>query len=201
MDMYVAVMSLGLTLSLTNSYISIHFQRKRSSSTESESDKERSDLDEGDVHALPPVYFISKKKGLGTEEAAKLLLGRLTEERVATFKPFTVSSNSVYVFQRDRFSNIHDVLTDGCSIWIGTGTKAIYATKRNDGSIELVPNRHEATKDSYTIERRFYTHSEYKDVKRNFILIKGKLHCCTYFVNASYFGTSCFAFQISHKCH
>jgi len=131
-------------------------------------------LDEGDVHALPPVYFTLKEKGLGTAEATRLLLGKLTEERVATFKPFTVSRNSVYVFQCKRFSNIHDVLTDGCGVWTGTGTKT-FATKGIDGSIELVADPDGTSRETYKIERRFYTHAQHRDVKRNFILIKGKL--------------------------
>lgn len=56
-----------------------------SGTNESGSDKEKSDLDEGDAHLLPPVYITSKKKGLGTEDAGRLLLGKLAEERVATF--------------------------------------------------------------------------------------------------------------------
>ena len=81
----------------------------------------------------------------------------------------------MYVFQCKRFSNIHDVLTDGCGVWKGTGTKTFYATKGNDGSVEIVVDPHGTIQESYKIERRFYTHARYKDVKRNFVLIKGKV--------------------------
>ena len=39
-----------------------------------ESDGELDDLDQGDVEALPPIFFTSKKKGMTVEDVAKLLL-------------------------------------------------------------------------------------------------------------------------------
>ena len=52
-------------------------------------------------------------------------------------------------------------MTDGCGIWIGTGTKAFYATKGNDDSIKLVANPHEDAQNTCKIERRFCTQAEY----------------------------------------
>lgn len=135
-----------------------------------ESDGELDDLDQGNVEALPPIFFTSKKKGMTTEDVAKLLLGAPPAECVATFKSFDISSNRVYVFKCGSFKNIHDVLTDGCGVWKGTGTKTFQAVKR-DGSIHLVSNGTE--QETFLIERRFYYHSQYNDVKRNFVLIRG----------------------------
>ena len=109
---------------------------------------------------------------MSTEDAAKLLLGTPTEERVATYKPLDVSSSRVYVFKTDCFADIHDVLTDGCGLWKGTGTKTFYAEKQDHGSIKVIVHPH-SRHDIFTIERRFYCHSKFKDVKRNFVLIKG----------------------------
>ena len=96
--------------------------------TRSESeDNEIEDLDKGNVEALPPIYFASKKKGMLTEDVAKLLLGTAVEESVATYKPLDVSSNRVFVFITDCFAHICDILTDGCSLWNGMGTKTFYA--------------------------------------------------------------------------
>ena len=135
-----------------------------------ESDGELDDLDQRDVEALPPIFFTSKKKGMTVEDVAKLLLGEPPAECIATFKSFHISSNRVYVFKCGSFKNIHDVLTDGCGVWRGTGKKTFQAVKRG-GSIHLVSNG--AEQETFLIERRFYYHSQYNDVKRNFVLIKG----------------------------
>ena len=125
------------------------------------------------MEALPPIYFASKKKGMSTEDVAKLLLGTLIDERVATYRPLDVSSNRVYVFRTDCFAEIQDILTDGCGLWKGTGTKTFYAKTQDHGSIKLVGPPPHSGQDLFTIERRFYCHSQFKDVKRNFVLIKG----------------------------
>ena len=155
----------------------VTFQSNSSTRSESE-DNEIEDLDEGDVEASLPIYFTSKIKGMPTEDVAKRLLGTPIDERVATYRPLDVSSNRVYVFKTDCFANIQDILTDGCGLWKGTGTKTFYAEKQDHGSIKLVvhPQSRQAI---YTIERRFYCHWQFKDVKRNFVLLKGrwyKLH-------------------------
>ena len=142
-------------------------------------DSEIEEFDKGDAEALPPIYFSSKEKGMTTEEVAKLLLGTPIEERVATYKPFQISGSRIYVFKTDCFKSIQDILTDGCGLWKGTGTKTFYAEKVDHGSIKVVAHLPSARQESFTIERRFYCHSKFKDVKRNFVLIKGTL-------NASY---------------
>jgi len=98
------------------------------------------------------------------------LLGTPIDERAVTYRPLDVPSNRVYVFKTDCFADIQDILTDGCSLWKGTGTKTFYAEKQDHGSIKLVvhPN---SRQDIFTIER-FYCHSQFKDVRSNFILIK-----------------------------
>ena len=149
----------------------VSFQSNSPRRSESE-DNGIEDLDEGDVEALPPIYFASKKKGMPTEDVANLLLGTPIVERVATYRPLDVSNNRVYVFKIDCFADIHDVLTDGCGLWKGTGTKTLYAEKQDDGSIKLVVHP-DSRQDIFTVERRFYCHSQFKDVKRNFVLIKG----------------------------
>lgn len=92
-------------------------KRKRSVvvvSDESELDDSSDDgtdfLDEGDKDALPPVYFTSQKSGLATSDVAKLLLGSPDVERIATFKSYDISRNSVYVFKTEAFTNIQDVV-------------------------------------------------------------------------------------------
>lgn len=56
---------------------------------------------------------------------------------------------------------------DGCGVRKGMGTKTFYATKGNDGSVEIVVDPQGPVQESYKIERRFYTHARYKDVKKN----------------------------------
>ena len=102
--------------------VTVTFQSNSLTRSES-ADNEIKDLDEGNVEALPPIYFTSKIKGMPTEDVAKLLLGTPIDERVATYRPLNVLSNRVYVFKTDCFANIQDILTDGCGLWKETGTK------------------------------------------------------------------------------
>lgn len=155
--------------------------RKRSVvvvSDESELDDSSDDgtdfLDEGDKDALPPVYFTSRKSGLATSDVAKLLLGSPDVERIATFKPYDISRNSVYVFKTEAFTNIQDVLSDGCGVWKGTGTKTFYAKKSMDGSIRLTTEPSKPDEDTYKMTRRSYQNKDHNDVKRSFVVIRGK---------------------------
>lgn len=147
------------------------FQSNSSTRSESE-DNEIEDLDEGDVKALTPIYFASKTKGMPTEDVANLLLGTPIDERVATYRPLDVSNSRVYVFKTDCFADIQDILTDGFGLWKATGTKTFYAEKQDHGSIKLVLHP-DSSQRIFTIERRFYCHSQFNDVKRNFVLMKG----------------------------
>ena len=165
------LMVLHSTLSYSLRLLVVTFQSNSSTRSESEGN-EIEDLDEGDVQALPPIYFASKEKGMPTEDVAKLILGTPIDERVATYRPLDVSSNRVYVFKTDCFADIQDILTDGCGLWKATGTKTFYAEKQDHGSIKLVVHPH-SRQGIFTIERRFYCHSQFKDVKRNFVLMKG----------------------------
>lgn len=107
-----------------------------------------------------PIYYSGKERGIDVVELAEILLA--------------VSKNLAFVMDNRHFKDVKDILSDSLGSWICTETKTFYCTT-TENRITLTDSEHYGENNSiYKIERRFYKNKAAEDVKRNFVLIKGK---------------------------
>lgn len=104
-----------------------------------------------------------------------LLDPELSQEKICSRVPFSVSCNALFVVNLGKLQKLHDILVDDMGVWRWKGSYRVWSNV-NDGELTLVGKKKPTGPGpAYQMWKRYYENGTSTDVKKYVVLLEGRL--------------------------